>query len=100
MYNKELTSIMNITVESLARVQHDALKKHVLDTLDKVKQYIEEERYEDVKADLTFFSGGGDGWGCSSENNVINFDYTGESEMDILEVAYKLIELKKVISTK
>lgn len=96
MVNKELESIMNITVENLAKKQHDALKKHVLDTLDVVKRYIEEERYEDVEGDLTFYSGDGDGWGDAMENRVINFDYTGNGKEDIVEVINILIKLKKL----
>ena len=48
MINKELENLMSFRVENLAKNQHSALKKHVLDTLDTVKRYIEEEKYEEV----------------------------------------------------
>lgn len=100
MVNKELENLMSITVENLAKNQHSALKKHVLDTLDTVKRYIEEEKYEEVEQDLTFHSGQGDGWGDAMDSYVINFDYTGRDKKDITDVVCELINLKKAMLLK
>lgn len=89
--NKELENIMSITVENLAKTQHDALKQYTLNILNKVKQYIEDERYTEIE-DLTFESPAGDGWGL--DNQVINFGYKECEELDITEIVWKLNNLK------
>lgn len=91
--NKELENIMSLTVENLAKEQHNALKKHVINVLDKVKQYIEYEKYTEIE-NLTFESPAGDGWGL--DNQVINFGYKECEELDITEVVYILKKLKEI----
>lgn len=89
--NKELKNIMSITIENLAKTQHDALKRHVINVLDTVKKCIEKEQYDQIE-DLTFESPAGDGWGL--DNQVIDFSYKDDENMDITEVAWLLNNLK------
>lgn len=96
--NKELEQIMSMTVENLAKTQHDALKEHAISVLDNIKRLIQDEEYDKIEA-LTFYSDCGDGWGKdSSANNVINFAYTKNGRDDIVEVVDWLKGLKNVSS--
>lgn len=95
--NKSLENIMSMTVENLAKKQHEALKQHVINVLDNVKKCIEEESYNNIEK-LTFHSGEGDGWGDASDNEVIDFSYNEGENMDIDEVVSKLINLKAKMS--
>lgn len=96
MNNKSLKEIMSMTVENLAKKQHDALKQHALDVLDRAKKYIEEERYDDIQKDLTFYSDCGDGWGSeSTENYPLEFGIEVDDRIDIAEISSELLKLKK-----
>lgn len=93
MNNENLKNIMSITVENLAKKQHDAIKEHVLDVLQNISELIKEEKYDQIEK-FTFYSGQGDGWGNARENDVINFAYLDNDVMDIIEITDVLKNLK------
>lgn len=83
---------MQTSVENLAEKQHKELKKYVLNVLDKVIIHIEGEQYDKIK-DMVFTSPAGDGYGL--DNHVINFVFTDDDIMDIIEVTGRLQTLKE-----
>jgi hypothetical protein len=93
-----LSELMSTTPETLAKQQHEELKKHVLDVLDKVRESILADHYPGVRA-LTSFSPAGDGMGL--DNNFINFDYKNtDYGVDIVEVLDELESLHNIAYTK
>lgn len=92
-----LQELMNIDVNNLAKAQHDALKKHVLKTLEDACGMIRNEQYE-LFYDLLCFSPSGDVYG--KDNYYINFDYENDkvdSEgLDIADMLDHLIKLKSM----
>lgn len=93
----ELKELMQTSVENLAEKQHDKLKQHVLNIINKLELYIDNEQYDKVE-DMTFSSPAGDGYGL--DNNCINFDYGNKNQyregiLDIMEVVEDLQNLKE-----
>lgn len=92
--NLDLEKLMETTPEQLKKLQHDSLKIHILNVLDEIRKCVEEEDFDKVKT-LTFHSGEGDGWGDASSNEVINFAYRKDDELDFDEIMWKLKLLKE-----
>lgn len=91
----DLKQLLETTPESMAQVQHDALKTHVLFKLDAVRQLISKEGYLKVDA-YTFLSPAGGGYGM--DNACINFAPDGVDEpMDIDDAMGRLQTLKTII---
>lgn len=94
--NKELEATMKINVNNLAETQHAALKQHVYNVLELVRQAVEREDYQLVIDSLTFDSPAGDGYG--TDNNCINFAYAKDNAcVDITEILNKMLALKSNI---
>ncbi len=92
----KLEELMRTTPETLANMQIKALKEHIIEILDKVRECILNEDFDTIE-NLTFYSGQGDGWGEARDNDVINFAYKEEDKMDILEIVEELRELRTKI---
>jgi hypothetical protein len=89
-----LDQLMTVTPESLAKLQHDTLKKHFLQVLESIQIAIEKEKYDPEKLTL-FASPSGDGWGLDS--TCIDFGYEGCSDpIDIGEALQMLNRLKNL----
>lgn len=63
----KLEELMKTTPETLANMQIKALKEHIIEILDKVRECVLNEDFDTLE-NLTFRSG--DGWGDSSEKDV------------------------------
>ncbi len=97
--NEKLQEIMEkkYNPRDLAKQQHDALKQHILDTLDTIKNLIAVGDYETVIRECTFQSPSGDYTGIDS--TVIDFGYDG-TNMDIYEVLNHLAFLQNYSNGK
>lgn len=94
----KLDQLLKTTPESLAKEQHDALKAHVLATLDEFRARIDAENYKGAEM-LTYNSPAGDGWG--SDDTCINFSYDGTNDTaDLGAVLERLKALKELSSMK
>ena len=91
-YKMDLANLLKTTPESLAKLQYDELKKFVIDRLDEIKLCLENDLPEEMHHHTfgVYSSDNGNTYRC------INFDYgSGNGCTDIVEIALKLIELKK-----
>ena len=97
--NEKLQEIMEkkYNPRDLAKQQHDALKQHILDTLDTIKNQVAVGNYEAVIREHTFQSPSGDYTGMDS--TVIDFGYD-ENNMDIYEVLNHLAFLQNYANGK
>lgn len=91
-----LESLLETTPQSLAKLQHDELKKHAIAVLLRVADLIGDEKYDEVDSH-TFYSPSGDGYGM--DNNCIDFK-VGEDHKDILDIVEKLRTLKALSEIK
>ncbi len=89
----DLNKIMSLTVNNLAKEQHEALKKHVIKILHGVINDISHERYEDHSIPIGR-SPAGDDHGI--DNDFIDFSYNFEDSIDISEALETLQHLKNV----
>lgn len=108
IYFKEWSKIKNNEViefdsklRDFRKEKEDLLKEKqkLLDkTIDKLNVIINLLRYEkyDSVRELMFHSGGGDGWGDSSENEVIEFGSKGD-KIDLEDIIIKLEKYNKNI---
>lgn len=94
----DLNKLMETTPQELAKVQHDALKQHVLAVLDNIRSLIQKENYTfilDENREVILYSPSGDGYG--QHNHFINFGYQKDNPLDIKEVVSQLNSLKTQI---
>jgi hypothetical protein len=91
----KLEELMKTTPESLAKKQHEHLKKFVIKKIEVILDIIKQENYEEVEH-FTSYSPSGDGYGL--DNNFINFSYSNSEEnaLDIIEVVDELKYLKNI----
>jgi hypothetical protein len=90
---------MSTRPEDLAATQHEALKLHILETIEKVRDLIIADDYKEVMDNHMLFSPAGDGYG--SDNYFINFDYSCHKDgMDLYEVLGMLQDLQKQSNKK
>lgn len=86
-----LSELMKTTPETLALQQYIALKRHVLERLELVKDEIMNESFNIEP--LTFFSPAGDGMG--EDNSCVDFSYNQtDNPVDIAEIVQQLKKLK------
>lgn len=89
----ELSKIMETTPETLARVQYDALQKHVISILQLA--LINVSNHKGVGDTPTFYSPAGDGMGM--DNTCIDFAYkSGTDGLDFADVCSELMRLRAV----
>jgi hypothetical protein len=93
----KLEQLLKTTPETLAVEQHDALKAHVINVLERTLNAVRDEYYTAV-SNFAQFSPAGDGMGY--DNHFINFGYNEKEPLDIVEVMERLIELKKIAKKK
>lgn len=94
----KLEQLLKTTPETLAMEQYAALKEHVIKTLKKVLEAIENDTpYLDVEK-LTSYSPAGDGMGL--DNSFINFGFSENEPLDIMEVVDRLAELRTISKKK
>lgn len=90
-----LAELLAIDTTTLRQCQADALKRHIIEKLEKIIRLVKFNRFDELK-EVTRFSPAGDGWGC--DNNYINFGIPELGEewenLDIAEVCLKLQELQ------
>ncbi len=89
----DLNKIMSLTVNNLAKEQHEALKKHVIKILQDVINDISHERYDKNSIPTEYCQSVeelGDG------NDFIDFGYNCDYPLDICQVIRKLKNLKNV----
>jgi hypothetical protein len=89
--NIELKDLMKVHPEDLAATQFEALKQHVIETLDLVMQQVKDEAFQDLHKGLAH-SPAGDCMG--DDNHYIDFGYSNEC-LDIAEVIDQLSALKQ-----
>ena len=92
MVNDKVVKLMDFGTRELKKMQHDALKEHVLTILSNLMNTIKLENYDDVVDYYTFSSPSGDSMGL--DNDVINFAYRNGERKDIAEVVAELGNLK------
>lgn len=85
-----LRELLDSTPETLAEMQHKALKQFVIGKLESIINDIKAEHY--YIEDKLFYSPAGDGYGC--DNHCIDFSESGFD--DIKEVVTRLRYLKQV----
>ena len=98
MVNDKVVKLMDFGTREFKKMQHDALKEHVLDVLGRLMNTIKLENYDDVADYYTFSSPSGDCMGL--DNEVINFAYRNGERKDIVEVIAELEMLKSAFEEK
>lgn len=92
----DLKSLMKTKPETLAQIQHDELKKYILETLKTVTELVKKEDFNGIGGILTY-SPAGDGYG--TDHRFIDFDYDGH-EKDLQEIMEELKYLKDLMNMK
>lgn len=67
--------IMKVNVDNLSKLQVEFLKGHLVETLNKIINYVQEDNYDEIRKMLEYSSGGDLG----DENYFINFGYLGKT---------------------
>lgn len=90
-----LAELLAIDTATLRQCQADALKRHIIEKLEKIIRLVKFNRFDEIKAE-TLFSPAGDGYGC--DNNYINFGIRELGEewenLDIVEICERLQKLQ------
>lgn len=86
-----IQELLKTTPETLAQTQHDALKEHTIEILERVLKQLKKEEYKAIEKDL-FRSPAGDCMG--SDNSCIDFSYNNDEVMDLGDMVSMLNNLK------
>lgn len=88
----DVKTLMEVSIQDLAKKKHDAFKAHVLSILSEVTKLVQECKYDEVKNYLGE-SPAGDDHGC--DNSFINFHWDEQLIMDIADAVELLSNLRK-----
>lgn len=92
MLNEE---IMKVNVDNLTKLQIEFLKGHIVEILNKVIGYVQEDKFDELQKMLVLSSGGD--WG--EENYFINFGYSGNDPLDLKQIL-NMIQHLQIIDEK
>lgn len=84
--------IMKVNVDNLSKLQVEFLKGHIVETLNKIINYVQEDNYDEIR-EMLEYSPAGDCMG--RENYFINFGYLGKT-FDINDIIDMIEGLRRL----